>query len=396
VKIALIGDTYPPFRTSGAIQLRDLSMGFARKGHDITMILPDSNISKPWLVEYYHGVKVYRIKSPRSKEINFVSRGIGEFLMPFYLIKNLKKSPINIERFDGIAWYSPSIFFGPLIKYLKKRNNCKSYLIIRDIFPQWTLDIGIMKKGLVYYFFNRVADYQYAIADIIGVQTPGNLKFFENEKKFNKKNIEVLQNWLDLQKNIECTIQIKETPLAGRKIFVYAGNMGIAQSTVMLIELAKAFKENETIGFMFIGRGTELNLLKNIAKKYSLTNTLFYDEIDPDEIPNLYTQCVAGIVSLDEKHKSHNIPGKFLTYMRSGLPVLAVINPGNDLEKIIKKEAVGQICTSHSKENIFESCITLLDQIEKDPKISDRCNKLFQREFNVERAVDQIVNALNN
>jgi glycosyltransferase involved in cell wall biosynthesis len=386
VKIALIGDTYPPFRTSGAIQLRDLSMGFARKGHDITMILPDSNISKPWLVEYYHGVKVYRIKSPRSKEINFVSRAIGEFLMPFYLIKNLKKSPINIERFDGIAWYSPSIFFGPLIKYLKKRNNCKSYLIIRDIFPQWTLDIGIMKKGLVYYFFNRVADYQYAIADIIGVQTPGNLKFFENEKKFNKKNIEVLQNWLDLT----------ETPLAGRKIFVYAGNMGIAQSTVMLIELAKAFKENETIGFMFIGRGTELNLLKNIAKKYSLTNTLFYDEIDPDEIPNLYSQCVAGIVSLDEKHKSHNIPGKFLTYMRSGLPVLAVINPGNDLEKIIKKEAVGQICTSHSKENIFESCITLLDQIEKDPKISDRCNKLFQREFNVERAVDQIVNALNN
>jgi len=396
VKIALIGDTYPPFRTSGAIQLRDLSMGFARKGHDITMILPDSNISKPWSVEYYHGVKVYRIKSPRSKEINFVIRAIGEVLMPFYLIKNLKKSPIKNERFDGIAWYSPSIFFGPLIKNLKKRNNCKSYLIIRDIFPQWTLDMGIMKKGLVYYFFNRVADYQYATADIIGVQTPGNLKFFENEKKFHKKNIEVLQNWLDLQKNIECTIQIKETPLAGRKIFVYAGNMGIAQSTVMLIELAKAFKENETIGFMFIGRGTESNLLKNIAKKYSLTNTLFYDEIDSDEIPNLYSQCVAGIVSLNEKHKSHNIPGKFLTYMRSGLPVLAVINPGNDLEKIIKEESVGQVCTSHSIENIYNCSIMLLDQIEKDNKLADRCIKLFQREFNVERAVDQIVNALNN
>ena len=36
-------------------------------------------------------------------------------------------------------------------------------------------------------------------------------------------------------------------------------------------------------------------------------------------------------------HKTHNLPGKFLSYMQSGLPVLASINPGNDLAELILK-----------------------------------------------------------
>ncbi len=77
------------------------------------------------------------------------------------------------------------------------------------------------------------------------------------------------------------------------------------------------------------------------AEKRKLDNILFYNEISPKEIPRLYEQCSYGIVSLDKRHKTHNIPGKFLSYMRSGLPVLAVINKNNDLEKIIKDNGVG-------------------------------------------------------
>jgi hypothetical protein len=49
---------------------------------------------------------------------------------------------------------------------------------------------------------------------------------------------------------------------------------------------------------------------------------LLFDAIHPDDLPDLYAQCDVGIVSLDPRHKSHSIPGKFLTYMQSGLSVL--------------------------------------------------------------------------
>lgn len=75
-----------------------------------------------------------------------------------------------------MVWFGTrqSIFHGPLVSALKSRSNCKGYLIIRDIFPEWAVDMGLMGRGPPYRFFDAVAQYQYSVADVIGVQTPGN------------------------------------------------------------------------------------------------------------------------------------------------------------------------------------------------------------------------------
>jgi hypothetical protein len=122
---------------------------------------------------------------------------------------------------------------------------------------------------------------------------------------------------------------------------------------------------------------------------------VFFDEIDPDEIPELYAQCDAGIVALDPRHKSHNIPGKFLTYMQSGLPVLANINAGNDLAQMIRDERVGQVCEANQVGELLLLTEKLLDQIQTDSGLSARCTDLFECEFAVEKAVKQIVIALS-
>ena len=65
----------------------------------------------------------------------------------------LQRCGIFRDKFDAVLWYSPTIFFGPLVKKFKQKNKCKSYLILRDIFPNWALDMGILKPGLIYWFF---------------------------------------------------------------------------------------------------------------------------------------------------------------------------------------------------------------------------------------------------
>ena len=107
---------------------------------------------------------------------------------------------------------------------------------------------------------------------------------------------------------------MSETIFADRKVFVYAGNMGVAQDIDMLVNLAKSLEDKENIGFLFVGRGSEIGRLKDSVDELGLTNILFLNEIHPDEIPNLYAQCDIGMLSLDFKHKSHNIPGKFLSF----------------------------------------------------------------------------------
>ena len=139
---------------------------------------------------------------------------------------------------------------------------------------------------------------------------------------------------------------------------------------------------------------TTLHFGKGCAQLRQLDNVVFFDEIDPNAIPDLYAQCDAGIVALDPRHKSHNIPGKFLTYMQNGLPVLANVNLGNDLASIIRTARVGQVCESNCVNELVDLTNKILDQIECDNELAERCRRLFHQEFSVEKAVRQIVRAL--
>jgi len=393
-RIALIADTFPPLRTSGAVQLRDLSREFARQGHELTVLLPAAGLAQPWLLEEQDGVRVLRLKAPRTKDINYVRRTLGEFLMPFVMRRHLRRSPLAGEQWDGVVWYAPSIFHGPLANALKKASGCKGYLIIRDIFPEWAVDMGLMGRGLPYRFFAAVARYQYAVADAIGVQTPGNLAYFRHWQRKPGRKLEVLQNWLDKPACAPCPIRVSETALAGRKIFVYAGNMGVAQGMDILLDLAAQMSSRADVGFLFVGRGSDAGRLRKAAQARGLANVLFFDEIHPDQIPDLYAQCHVGIVALDPRHKSHNIPGKFLTYMQSGLPVLANINAGNDLAAMIRTEQVGQVCESGEAGELASLATQLLEQVVTDLALPARCRALFEREFSVGHAVRQIIGAL--
>lgn len=382
-------------RTSAAVQLRDLTRELVRQGYETTVILPSDDLEGNWDLNEHEGARVLRLATPKTKDVGYVRRTIGECLMPYAMKRNLKRTPLASELWDGVVWYSPSIFHGPLVRALKLQSGCKSYLIIRDIFPEWALDLGLIRPGLAYSFFKRIARQQYKIADVIGVQSPGNLGYFDSlDEGRVRGRLEVLQNWLSQPESSLCSLRLDATPLAGRNIFVYAGNMGVAQGLDILIELAAELRHRTDIGFLFVGRGSEVGRLKAAADGRGLDNVLFHPEIDPDEIPGLYAQCAAGIVCLDRRHKSHNIPGKFLTYMQCGLPALAVVNQGNDLAELIRTERVGVVCETHDIGALKQLCIAMVEQIKGGELSPSRCSRLFERQFSVSQTVEQIVTAL--
>ncbi len=395
MRLALITENFPPLRNSGAVQLRDLAREFARQGHSICVILPFADQLVPWTFEERDGVQILRLKAPQTKDIGYVRRTFREIAMPFAMLRRFRESPLASEQWDGVIWYSPSIFHGLLANFLKNVSNCKGYLIIRDIFPEWAVDMGLMGRGLPYRFFDAVARYQYSVADVIGVQTWSNRVYFDQWLHKPGRSLEVLKNWLGNPVLARCPIRVNETSLAGRKVFVYAGNMGIAQGMFILLELAEKLQYRTDVGLLFVGRGSCAAKLKATIKARKLNNVLFYDEIHPDEIPDLYSQCSAGIVALDPRHNSHNIPGKFLTYIQCGLPVLASVNAGNDLVQIIRDEQVGQVSESNQVEELLLITDRLLNQIDSEAgELQNRCRTLFEREFAVEKAVHQIVSAL--
>lgn len=395
MRIVLMGDVFPPLRSSGAVLLRDLSLEMIRQGHQVTVLVPAPELGAPWRLEDMDGVEVLRLRAPRTKDVGLLRRALAELWMPVAMWWNLLRSPLRLKRWEGVVWYSPTIFLGLLAWALKRRSRCRGYLVLRDIFPDWAVDMGLMRKGSPYRFFKLMEGFQYRVANVIGVQTHSALSYFALLAHRPGRRVEVLQNWLADAPVQHCSISLSMGPLAGRSIFVYAGNMGVAQGMDLLLDLAAAMQHQTNVGFLFVGRGTEVARLCAEAVQRGLDNVLFHDEIDPVEIPALYAQCHVGLVALDPRHRTHNVPGKFLSYMWAGLPVLASVNPGNDLTAIIRQAAVGMVCEDSHVDSLLSASAELLKMIECDRvALRMRCRQLAAELFSPEAAVRQIVAGL--
>ena len=395
MRIALITTGYHPLRTSAAVQMRDLAHGLMAEGHEPVVIVPAESQRRTWIEESVEGVRILRLAAPRFHSTGHLQRGVAETLMPLVMLYGIWRSHRRFASWDAVICYSPSIFFAPLVAALRFRSKCPTYLILRDIFPNWALDLGLLRKGLIYRYFQMVAWCQYQAADTIGVQSESNLVYLREWAKQEGRRLEVLPNWLGPAPDVGSSIQVSETKLAGRTILVYIGNMGVAQGMDVLLDLAESLQDRGDVGFLFVGRGTDVPRLRAMAAERGLWNVVFHDEVDPHEIPGLLAQCHIGLIALDPRHKTHNIPGKFLTYMQAGLPVLARINARSDLQAIIESEGVGSVFCGESLNEFKQITEQLIDSPDERRSMSPRARSLSARVFAPASAVRQILAALS-
>ena len=394
MRIALLADSFVPMGTAAAIQLRDLARELVSQGHDVTAIIASPEVTTSFSREFIDGVDVLRVKTPKTKDTHLIARAFGELKLPFDMLRGLAKSPLAKAKWDGIVWYLPTIFLGYAAHRLKQRLNCPAYLIVRDIFPDWAVDLGLMKRGFAYRFFKWVERFQYKVADTIGVQSPGNLAYFDAWSHGAGRRLEVLENWLSPSPSASCRIDISKTALAGRTILVYSGNMGVAQNLQRFVNLAASLDHCHNLGFVFVGRGSQAEELKSLASRLQLKNLLFFDEIAPSEIAGLLRQCHIGIVSLDMRHRTHNVPGKFLSYMNAGLPVFAALNPGNDLVTLIEDNRMGRVTTIDDQDALLKALELLLGDLKTDANISRRGREMAKQRFSSATAAKKITEAL--
>lgn len=396
MKLALIIDDYFPFSTRvGAKMLHELALELVINGHDVTVITPDTNVSTKLQIEKLDGVKVWKFKTGALKDIGKVKRTINETLLSYRAWWSIKDR-INRDTFDGVIYYSPSIFWGDLVKKIKLRCQCPSYLILRDMFPQWAIDAGLLKSGSLFEKYFRFFEYKsYSQADRIGLMSEKNLEIFrETNQGF---PCEVLRNWASLTELVlpDDYISIrKKFNLENKVVYFYGGNIGHAQDMANLIRLARSMMAHENAHFLFVGQGDEVQLINNLAKKWALTNYTYLPSVDQVTFKYILSEVDVGLFSLSARHSSHNFPGKLLGYMVQGLPILGSVNFGNDLLEIVNNSCSGFIHVNGEDEKLYNSALLLLNKDSLRHQYGQNAKTLLEEEFSVKSAAKNIVNSL--
>jgi glycosyltransferase involved in cell wall biosynthesis len=392
--ILILVDCYLPICKSGAKQIHDLGAEFLRHGHEVTVLTTTHEIAQDLEVSMQSGVRVARVKTPQIKGASNLRRGFNEIRISALVWRKAGEF-LSRHPADLIVFYSPTIFWGALVSRLKAMWHCRSYLILRDIFPEWAVDAGVLKRGLTYRFFRKKEAEQYGAADVIGVQSEGDLAYFGRNFAVGRFQLEVLFNWTKLEESNPQKTQIRlRLGLVNKIVFFFGGNIGIAQDIDNLLRLAASFAGDSRIFFLIVGEGSETRRLDATIAARRLTNIRMLPPVEQREYISMVSEFDIGLISLDRRLKNHNIPGKLLSYFHWGLPVLASINAGSDLFALLEGNQAG-ICVANGDDEGLRAAAL---QLANDPDLRHRMGRngrlLLEEKFSVESAAQQILRHL--
>lgn len=389
MQLVLLSDSYLPNKTSVARMIHELAVELMRQGHKVMIVTSTREIAKAIHVEECDGIRICRVNAGKGDHISRVSRAFAELALPFVVWRSASKEIIKFTP-DIVVSYSPTIFWGYLVWKIKRASGCRAYLVLRDIFPQWMADIGLISKyNPAFLFFCGVERLQYWVADRIGVQSPSNLDYFSKFPQLTAK-VEVLWNWAaDENPAGQSHVYRNDLGLAGKTVFFYGGNMGVAQRMDRLIKLATAFASSSEVHFVLVGEGSERERLKRDAETLGLKNITILPPVAQDVFLQMLHDFDVGVVLLDPELKTHNIPGKLISYAAAGKPILADVNLGNDLADLLRKHRAGLV--SSNDDSILELNARLLaddEYLRNDLGVNAK--ELANQLFSVRSAAEQI------
>jgi glycosyltransferase involved in cell wall biosynthesis len=393
VKLLLIVDDYVPHSSKVAAKMmHELAVEFVEKGNEVTVLTPLSTLKRGMELTTKDGVSIVYFKSGVIKNTSKIKRACNETLLSFRAWYYTRSYFKQIE-IDGIISYSPSIFFGLLVIKLKRLWSCQSYLILRDVFPQWVVDNQLISKdSLIHHYFKFFERISYSSASKIGVMSEANLNYFQLNCSDSTK-FEILYNWsksTDIpHSNIKYRTQLN---LVGKVVFFYGGNIGQAQQMSNLIELAKRLIQQKDVHFLFVGNGDEVEYLLSEKSKFNLHNISYIPSVSQDVYQCMLDEFDIGLFSLHNSHITHNFPGKLLGYMNSSIPILGCVNSGNDLKELVNSRNAGYIVSSGSHDDLEQKAFLLLKDSTLRNSLGANGKTLLESEFSIDIISNQILN----
>lgn len=338
------------------------------------------------------GVKVYWYKLPSlffSKKI--VIKYIKQLIFPIAAYYFYRKKLKN-EKYDRIISFTPSHLTDFIVKKLKTKKT-KAYLVLWDFFPYYLNDIS--RKSRFFSFLLKLENISYTRFEKIGVMTEKNKEFLLNYYDgINKNNVNILPIWAKIN-NIENDVSIREKYGLNNDdvIFIYGGAHSKVQELDNLLELAKKLITRKEIKFIFIGKGTDKERLREKVIKENISNIRFFNFIDRKDYEKLVKSCDVGLVSLSQQMTVPSFPSKSLDYLKCELPILASIDRATDYGEILTNDMkAGLFNYAGDTDNLYESALKLANDSSLRKELGTNGRKYFEKTFcvkNIFRIIKQ-------
>lgn len=337
----------------------DLMRKFRKEGHNVYIVTPtERRYKKQTTITEQDRVSVLEIRTLNFQKTNLIEKGIGTLLVENQFLRAIKKYFFGI-KFDLVLYSTPPITFTKVVKFIKSKDSAKSYLLLKDIFPQNAVDLGMMKRnGILHKYFTAKEKSLYAISDFIGCMSRANVEYLCKHNPsinpgivhVNPNSVELINNDLTNKKKIEIRNKFR-IPL-DITTFVYGGNLGKPQGIDFLIEVLQKNKERRNAFFVIVGSGTEFEKIKKWFDVNKPRNAILQKGLPKTEYDQLVQACDIGMIFLDKRFTIPNYPSRLLSYLENRMPIITATDSNTDIGKDAEINGYGFYCESGNIELI--------------------------------------------
>ncbi len=343
----------------------DLLREFRDRGHTVYCVSPNERkLGKPTSYTVESGMHLLRVKVGNLQKCGMIEKGISTLLLEGQYKAAVKKHFRGV-KFDLILYSTPPITLCGVIRYIKQRDGARTYLMLKDIFPQNAIDMGVLRtggwKGMLYRFFRSKEKKLYALSDRIGCMSGANADYvLKHNPEIPAERVEIFPNSIEfLDKSItaqeRALIRQKYGLAEDMRVFVYGGNLGRPQGIPFLIDCLRANAAREDAFFLIVGAGTEYGRLEAFFAEEAPKNARLLSHLPKEDYDRLVAACDVGLIFLDHRFTIPNFPSRLLAYMQAGLPVFAATDPNTDIGKVIVEGGFGWWCESNSVEDFSKT-----------------------------------------
>ena len=345
----------------------DLMREFIRWGNNVYIASPTERRfgKKTHLIESEH-CQILKIKTLNIQKTSVIEKGIGTLLLECQFDKAINKYWGNIN-FDLILYATPPITFNIVIERIKRRCGCRSYLMLKDIFPQNAVDLGMMKKGgFLYKMFRKKEERLYEISDRIGCMSPAKCEYVINHNPAVDPNkVEECPNAVEPIdtppiSDKERTYLLSQLNIPTDKtLFIYGGNLGKPQGIDFLLKVVEANESNTNSHLVIVGDGTEFPKIKAFFDSVKPKNATLIAGLPKSDYDNLIRACHVGLIFLDPRFTIPNFPSRLLSYLENSMPVLLATDINTDMGNIAEREGFGLWSVSGNLNDFMTNLVEL-------------------------------------
>lgn len=400
-RLAFITPYYWPQIAACTLLYGSLASHLGKEGAEVVVFTNDveePGKPQPFPGEGYHPPALRRVANPFLRRKGVLSKALEYLWFTLFVMWSL----VTEDRFEVLFLGSNPPLIAVPIGLIARIKRCRVVYNLQDLFPESAFSAGLLDRhgraGRVLRFLER-ANYRLSHRTIAICEPFGT----HVRQVLPSAAVDVIPNWVDADfmtdTGRERNAILAAHGLLGKFVILYAGNMGYSHDLEVVIEAAALLASHTEVHFLFVGEGNRKDAAIQHAARLGLDNCTFMGFMPYSELPQVYSGCDLGIVTMRTGSEATAVPSKTWNYLSCRRPVICSVDTPSELASAMAASGAGVVIPAGQPQALAAGIAGLLADPGRRAAMAQAGRRYIEQELAeriiLERYAQALVRALN-